>query len=389
MGLLGRRTPNVGKLRRNKDVHGLEEALAYSDRVVGRDGTVLDQGVGVRLEAVQALIELGQEHLQASDRDTVDAEIVPLLSRGLMDGSERVGCAAAQGLGQLGTPVAIEELVDFLALRPSAAQPEVRGVALDGVAASRCAGLTERWARKALERLGSLNELDRRDLAVIIGADSAPDPEGDLQQLLLPKLEPDLPGLASTQPPEAILEWCMPADGRALEPLLTRDEVPEAAVRLAGVSGDQALLQPLVALLSHDKPTIRREAVSALGALCDTAAVMPLLLATTDPDVTVRRGAVSALDTLGSAGVTAAMALLSSSAGAPAELEEAEQPATKAGERWIRTLERMAERAFPGRGQRRLPADGVDQMSRLVGIKTRYDALLNGPDALDAGDGPS
>lgn len=387
MGLLGRRAPNVGKLRRKNDVQGLQEALAYSDRMVDRQGGVIDRGVGVRLEAVQALVEMAGEP---------DVEVVPLLAGALTDASEQVACTSAEGLGRLGTPEAIDELVDFLALRPSAAQPGVRRVALDGVAASKREGITERWARKALERVGALDELDRQDLPVIMGADSAPDPEGALQTLLLPTLEPDLPGFASTQPQEAILEWCMPGDARALEPLLSGDTVPEGAVRLAGVSGDQALLQPLVELLSHESPTIRREAVGSLGLLCDTGTVMPLLMATTDPDVTVRRKAVSALDMLGSAGVTAAMALLSSTASVPPvesapeqpAIEGTEQPAITAGERWVRTLERMAERALTSRAERRSRAATGEQMNRLVGIRTRYDALLSGLDPADAGDTP-
>lgn len=370
------RTPDVEKLRRDDDRSGLEAALDHTDPIVARDGGVIDRGAPVRAAALRALAEM-------------DSPEVPALAGALSDESPGVARTAAEALATVGSQDAIDELVEFLAVKGRAVHPDVRAAALQAVCASGHPGLTELWCRKVVEgRHGVLDDVDRREFAVIMGADAAEHPAQGLFDLLVPRLASNGAGPDRAGPAEAILSWCMPAELDQLVPVLASRDVPLAAVRLAGLSGSQALLQPLVELLEHDSKPVRREAVSALGALCDTATVLPLLGATTDPDVTVRRRAVIALDSLGSAGVTAAMALLVQAAGDRPAIAPAEPTPAVGGDRWGRTLERLAERTgLLGRAQRRQRNREPDRYEGLIGFRTRYEALMSGADLPEPPDG--
>ncbi len=88
-----------------------------------------------------------------------------------------------------------------------------------------------------------------------------------------------------------------------------------------------------------------------------------------------------ALDSLGSAGVTAAMALLVQAAGDRPAINAAEPAPAVGGERWMRTLGRLAERTgLLARGQRRLRGEEADRAAGLVGVRTRYEELVAGAD---------
>ena len=337
-----RRTPDVQKLRRKGDLTGLQAALAHADPTIDRDGTVIDMGVSVRVAAVQALADI-EATRGTSGGPELPPEIPLWLAGALRDESHRVGSAAATALGTLGSRAVMDELVWFLAYEGRTAHPEVRTAALEAVCASTRPGLTELWCRKVVEgRRGRLDDTDRREFTELLAADTTDQVESRLQELLIPLLEPDADGIERPRPAEAILSWCMPADVGGLARALEGHDVTEPAVRLAGLSGSQSLLEPLARLLEHPAPTVRREAVAALGELCDTATVLPLLGATTDPDVTVRRRAVAALDSLGSAGVTAAMAMLAQRGPALRSATEREPAPDLVGEKWGRTLGRLA-----------------------------------------------
>ncbi len=185
---------------------------------------------------------------------------------------------------------------------------------------------------------------------------------------------------------ETILAWCMPANLDGIVELL-RHDVSSAVVRLAGQTGDQNVLNPLVGLLEHPSAELRTEAAEALGTLCDTAAVLPLMGATSDPDVAVRRAAVRALDSLGSAGVTAALAVFAHTAtfanhaGQPEQLNQPEQLERPpiGGRPWSRTLARLTERASASAWARKLRGDEPRPMAALDRARGSYEAMLDEP----------
>ena len=297
-------------MQRKGDLEGLRRAAGYSDRMVDRKGGVLDRGAPIRAAAVRALA--------TRERAEGEESLVPLYTPLLDDPSPDVASAAAKALAAEGSAEAAQALVDVLALRGPSLDDEVRLAVREAAAGYAYAGVSERWAAGVLDnRPESVDDRDREELLLLMGADAAVRPERGLFELLAARLAPD-----DYAPPEAvtaerIVGWCMPVEAGALAAVLERHTVPESAVRLAGLSGDQGLRDPLVRVLQHPHASLRREAADALGALCDTQAVLPLLDATTDPDLAVRKSAVAALDSLGSAGVTAAISVLAR-AGPPA-----------------------------------------------------------------------
>lgn len=298
MRLRGRGRPKLGKLRRDGDVEGLRRAASFKDVLVARDGRLIDKGVPVRVAALEALSKPEGE------------EILPALIAALRDEAPEVRRAAVVALGKDGSSEAIGALVDFLATEVAAEDPEVRRTALERVRASEWPGFSERWARKVRDsRNGSLTEADRETFTALLTSDSTAEPEQRVFDVLAPRVGDDSPE-GSGHACETVLSWCMPNRFHGMPALLEAERVPEPLIRLAGRSGDQALLDPLTTLLRRSDSGLRREAAEALGALCDTRAVLPLLKATSDPELEVRRAAVAAFDSLGGAGVTAAMSLL-------------------------------------------------------------------------------
>ena len=239
-------------------------------------------------------------------------------------------------------------------------------------------GVSERWCRTVLDsRPDQLEEADREDLMAVIEADSAPDPRREVFELLAPHLHED-PGASRRSAAAAtILRWGMPASVPGLAEMLRSAGVPEAAIRLAGDSGDQTLVDPLVQLLEHPRPGVRSQAATALGALCDTGTVMALMAATTDSDVAVRKSAVTALDQLGSAGVTAALTFLAHATRQGHLDGQAARPALN-GRTWTRTLARLSERAgFGVRARQRMDDDGpAGRYAGLIEARARYESLM-------------
>jgi len=351
-------------LQRKGDLEGLRRAAGYSDRMVDRRGGVLDRGAPIRAAAVRALA--------TRERGPGEESLVPLYTPLLDDPSPDVASAAAKALAAEGSAEAAQALVDVLALRGPSLDDEVRLAVREAAVRYAYAGVSERWAAGVLDnRPESVDDRDREELLLLMGADAAVRPEQGLFELLAARLAPD-----DYAPPEAvtaerIVGWCMPVEAGALAAVLERHTVPEAAVRLAGLSGDQGLRGPLVQVLQHPRASLRREAADALGALCDTQAVLPLLDATTDPDLAVRKSAVTALDSLGSAGVTAAISVLAREGRQEVAGEESSPDVP--GETWLRGLRRLV-------GERGRRSGGTRYNGLLEARDRYYEVVADSPE---------
>ncbi len=356
----------VARLQNQGDVDGLRAAAAYADPIVDRDGKVLDRGAPLRAAAVRALQELAAGE---------DAHLVGVCAQLLEDPSEDVVVAAADALAAEGSADACWALVDALAARGPALSPEVRESLRAGAVRSPYVGLSHRWAAHVVDlRPGSLDDQDHVELMALMEADDAANPVQRLFEVLWPELVPDgaEEGVAG-HAAEQMLAWCMPASFDGLAGVLDRSDVPEGAVRLAGLSGDQSVRDPLVRLLGHPRASLRCEAAAALGLLCDTETVLPLLDATTDSDVRVRRSAVTALDALGSAGVTAAIAVLARSGRWQVGGQEAAQELH--GDTWLRGLGRLIGLSG-SRSAHRSRGAGSARYAGLMEARARYQEVL-------------
>ena len=369
MNWRGGRTPNVERLERKGKVARLVEAASYSDRMVDRNGHVFDRGAPVRAAALDALTRLPPE---AGD----SASLFSLFEERLHDPSPQVVQAAVRALTADASAEGAWALVDLLAATGPHMTTDTRHAALDALRATACPGISERWSRRVIDqRDGDLNELDRQDLMALMDADGTADPRQRVFEVLVPHIvgTPDQNGVA--QRAETILIWCMPARVDGLTELFSRHDVSAAVIRVAGQAGDLSVLNPLIGLLEHPSPATRAQAAEALGNLCDTAAVLPLMGATSDSEITVRRAAVRALDTLGSAGVTAALAVFAHTATFGPRPEDREL----GGGPWSRTLARLTERAGAAGWTRRLRRSEGEPGAALAEVRGRYEALVAEP----------
>lgn len=353
----GRRTPKVAKLERKGKLDRLLGAAAYSDPMVDRKGQVLDRGAPVRAAAIAALA--GYEPAPGEDAP----DLVPVFTKRLGDDSPEVVRAAAEALAQAGSPDAAWALVD--ALVATGPDTETRQAMLDALRACACPGIAERWCSQIVrERTDDLEEEDRGDLETLMEVDPVADPVQRVFETLAPYVTGQPGANGSSQRAETVLSWCLPATVVGLTAIVEVPDPTGAAIRLAGRSGDQEMLTPLARLLEHPSPDTRSQAALALGGLADTAAVLPLMGATSDPELRVRQSAIAALDGLGSAGVTAALAVMAHTATFPSE---STNPAL-GGRPWARTLARLTERIRSGARARRLAG--------LVEARSQYQALV-------------
>lgn len=346
------------------------EAASYSDRMIDRSGQVFDRGAPVRAAALNALTVYQNDEVQGP------GELLWLFMERLHDESPEVVRAAARALAANGSAEAAWALVDLLAQAGSGLTADAREEVLDALRACACPGISERWSGKVVDiRDTTLDETDRQDLMELLEADAVADPRQGVFDELAPLVVGTSHEADAAKRAETILSWCMPARLDGLAALLEQHDVSGSVIRLAGESGDQNLLDPLVGLLEHPAPDARAQAATALGSLSDTAAVIPLMGATSDPDVEVRRAAINALESLGSAGVTAALAVFAHTA---ALGSKPDQPALTTGP-WARTLSRLTERAAASEWARRLRGDDEDPMAPLTRARGRYESMLDEP----------
>jgi len=376
----GRRTPQVQKLQRKGDIRGLIEAASYRDELIDRRGQVFDRGVPIRVAALDALTH------QSVEREHW-AELSTLFATRLRDDSPTVVRAAAEALAADGSAESAWAMVDMLAEAGPSLAPDARVAVLDALRAGACPGISERWSGKVVDlRDTDLSERDRQDLIALMEADGVANPRQQVFELLAPLIVGIGDEHGAARRAETILTWCMPANLNGLEKLFAQHNVTPAVIRLAGQTGDQSLMTPLIGLLEHPSAEVRAEAAEALGTLCDTAAVLPLMGATSDPDIAVRRAAVHALDSFGGAGVTAALAVFARAAALSIPAGEPEpgpaEPLERSplgGRPWSRTLARLTERASATAWARQLRGDGTERMAALDRARGRYRALLGEP----------
>lgn len=238
-------------------------------------------------------------------------------------GSPRVRRQAAEALGRLGSPRAVEPLI--VALRDR--EPEVRGAVAfalgqlgDARAVEPLIGVVKNdpsgWRSKAAAGLAELGDLravepliavleDRGQAAVhgVVGwaLGRLGDPRA-VQPLIgalgdfdwpLHDLHPDLV-------PNALAQIGAPAVGPLIEALNDNDpRVLRGAATALGQIGDARAVQPLLDALNDCDPAVRTAAASAVGQIADVCATEPLIAALGDSSVEVCEAAAEALGIVG------------------------------------------------------------------------------------------
>ncbi|WP_119071418.1 HEAT repeat domain-containing protein [Aggregatilinea lenta] len=219
--------PNVEKLRAKRDVEGLIKALQHKNEKI-------------RCAAATALGQLG------------DVQAVESLIVGLKDESIVVCNEAAAALGQIRDTRAVEPLIAMLNENSYA-------------------------AAQALEEIG-----DPRTI-----------------ELLLMVIKDDN-GNARKRADSTLIKIGV----RAVEPLIVALKDQDASVRgiaaqALGKIGDSRAVEPLIVALKDQDPSVRRIAAQALGKIGDSRAVEPLIVALKDQDPSVRGIAAQALGKIG------------------------------------------------------------------------------------------
>lgn len=296
MRFLGRRGPNVDRLKAGGDLEGLRAASRYEDVTSDRDGRALDLGSAVRLKAIEALSEFYGE------------EVVSALANRLSDRSLTVRRAAVRGLREEGSYAAADALLEGLA---DGWLKSIQGEGLTAVIALDSGQLPERFAVKLVEAEGFPDERCRDILEVLLGRDArGPDAGRATAARIARFLEVD--SATQREHAEQVLSWVAPAAVEGLIQQLGQPDSRLSAIRVLGASQDSRAVAPLAELLQHPDIETRRDAARSLGRIKDTAAVEPLLAATRDPDFSVREAALVALDSMGAGAVVFGLAALAS-----------------------------------------------------------------------------
>lgn len=212
----------------------------------------------VRLEAVTALGTLG------------DRGAGPALVRQVRDSNRKVAAAAIETLGKLKYAPATEALVDLFKGNHAHREP----------AAMALASLGSPLAIKTLiAGLRSSSHRVAAQLALTRHADNARQQLVDL--LSAPQLGRRALSAAVAVVREARLVDAVPS----LVKLLRRGRIPSRdVIEALGEMGDSRVQRPLLELLGHPSPVVRRSALAALRGVIDGRAAEPLLRVLKDPD---------------------------------------------------------------------------------------------------------
>ncbi|MCI0634559.1 MAG: HEAT repeat domain-containing protein, partial [Actinobacteria bacterium] len=275
-----------------------EIVVAEQDRAVDRDvdregskGTSVARSNGRAVAAVAATLDDNDPTVRLTAAETLgrleDPRAIEALTRALrQDPDAKVRAMAAWALGQIEDPAAVPALSD--ALRDDE----------DVVVRQRAAeALGDIEDASAIDALGSAlrdPSVEVRRTAVwalgmIEDARAVP--------LVLPFLE-DQDVEVRRNAAEALGDIESPQAVDALIPV-TRDgdvEVRLNAINALGNIEDSRALPALVAALGDEAVVIRREAIDAIGNLDLTSAPREVIDAVGDPDREVRQGAIDALD---------------------------------------------------------------------------------------------
>lgn len=334
LSLLGRRRPDVERLRRTGDIAGLCAAARYIEPLRGTDGRPEDLGAPIRLKAIAALSEF------------YGPEVIRVLGHALGDASALVRRAAVRGLRSSGSPAATEPLLHALAVWRDDIEESSKSEALAAVLELDADELPERFAVRLVRGRSALPTGEHESiLRVLIGADARGVAAAQgVAGALIPRLgAEDAHERAAS---EAVLEWVAPDATQMLIDCLDGPSRRPAA-RLLGASGQTRAVDALAGLLTDQDLETRLAAVRGLGSLRHTRAVEPLLFATRDSEIEVRKAAEDSLDALGVAGVVVGLAaavrpvLAAGDHRAAAELVAGEQAFPWAQ----RVVRRLAERA--------------------------------------------
>jgi HEAT repeat protein len=282
----------VKRLRRKKNVEKLATATRYRDRFADRNGRVIDLGIPIRIQALQALgtiedpaaVEPILEALEDDSRDVRLTALHLLRTRqepGVADGVASVAAAwagdeAARGgalevLAEVAGDKAAEHLAPALILhREGSLELQDRELLEERI---QHAETREHVVERAVEALGGETDSPTRDRAC------------------------------------QVLTWQGDASFDPLMRLLSRAPSGDVGLRCMvcatlGTLHDARAVEALASMLEDESdPPVRRAAARALGEIRSPLAVQALTKATLDDDYFVRVGAIEALDRLGNAGV--------------------------------------------------------------------------------------
>lgn len=296
MAIGARRKPNVGRLRRRGNLDGLREALHHRDIYVDDDGTELDLGADVRVEAAEALAQFNGPAV-ADD-----------LTAALSDPDPAVRLAALEAISKLGMPAAVERLVELSIARD---EELITERAFELLASYGLEGAAELFADRLVE--GSTVPLDDRHRAELLRLIEM-DPRREIARQAVAERVIAYLGAPTDERTsarvETVLGWLgPPVAGRVLAELEDERDRPEL-VRAAGLLGDARAVEPIIRGLGSGDPTMRWSAARAAGTLNHTRVVPALLSATQDDEQIVRDAASAALDRMGTAAVLAGLATL-------------------------------------------------------------------------------
>jgi HEAT repeat protein len=318
MSLFG--PPNIEKMKAKKDVKGLIKALGYKkDLYVRRDAPLLykmsdpvGQAAAIREAAAQALGQIG-------DPQAVDSLITALKD----EESFSVKKAAMEALGQIGDARAVDPLIDTLKNRYSVStQYAARALGEIGDA---------RAVDPLIAALKSKDEHVRQAAAealVRIGAPAVEtltatlkDKDRDARQAVVEIL--DKLNWRPRKDETGVYYWiikkdwkrCVSLGSLAVEPLSTEliegdRDVRQAVAQALGEIGDARAVEPLIAALKDKDGDVCKTVVEALGEIGDAQSVKPLILVLNNQKADIRQAAVEALGKIGSPVVEPVSAVL-------------------------------------------------------------------------------
>lgn len=294
-----------------------------------------DSAVEERLFAVIRILDLEagdwRDHYLVPDKEMLASLIkilqrrgpkaVPALIAALDDAHQEVRKAAAEALGTIGDPQAIEPLVQ--ALLRNKREPYYYTWALTRFHTAATAFVLPLLAHQdpeirllALREAALLDSLGAMHTAdALVAALDDPEPRvqdqaafslaslGDARAVapLLAMLPPGPPHDRHS----ALLALGKLGDARIVQPLLDALQADASllhgAVVALGDLGDPRGVEVVMAALTHERESIRFCAARSLGAIGDQRAVEPLIAALADSDSSVRQQAALALGALGDA----------------------------------------------------------------------------------------
>ncbi|MBN1451854.1 MAG: HEAT repeat domain-containing protein [Anaerolineales bacterium] len=311
MGLFG--PPNVEKMKMNRDVKGLINALGYQkDASIPRSAALALAGID-RPEAIAAFKNpQAVDWLIASLNDEKyynrwsaarglgrigDVRAVEPLTAALKDEHSDVRTSAAEALGLLGDARAVKPLKTALKDK----EPGVRSVAAEALGR-----LGDARAVKPLIAL--LEDSTHIKVSSGTGYRNVNEYAGDaLVQIGAPAVEPLLAaykGKDGRVNSDVIRLLGRLGDARAVETLIAELEsnrlfgVRSAAAAALGRIGDPRAVEPLIAALQDRDILVRDSAAEALGQIGDPRAVNPLIAALEETSGVVRDDIAKALNKL-------------------------------------------------------------------------------------------